>query len=119
MILPSLGFTNSAPEGSASNSACDVTLAGVLALAAGAAQQLPRYNGDPPVRAALSDFPGARFVGHYVKGDQARMIAEYVVVIPGTDGTYLMRISTDSPDVDAGAVMAAAKVFSQKTKITV
>ncbi|MGX9673699.1 LpqN/LpqT family lipoprotein [Mycobacterium sp. HM-7] len=91
----------------------------ILALASGAAQQLQRYNGDPPVRAALSDFPGARFVGHYVKNDQARMIAEYVVVIPGTDGTYLMRISTDSPDVDAGAVMAAAKVFSQKTKITV
>lgn len=91
----------------------------VLALAAGAAQQLPGYKGDPPVRAALSDFPGARFVGHYTRGDQPRMVAQYVVVIPGTDGTYLMRISTDSSDADAGAVLAAAKVFAQKTKITV
>ena len=91
----------------------------VLALAAGAAQQLPGYRGDPPVRAPLSDFPGARFVGHYTKGDQPRMIAQYVVVIPGADGTYLMRISTDSPEADTGAVLAAAKVFAQKTKITV
>ncbi len=91
----------------------------ILSLAAGAAQQLPGYKGDPPVRAALSDFPGARFVGHYTKGDQPRMVAQYVVVIPGSDGTYLMRIGTDSPDADGGAVLAAAKVFSQKTKITV
>lgn len=97
----------------------DVDPEKLLALAAGAAEQLPDYKGDPPVRAPLSGFPGARLAGTYTKDGAPRMVAQYVVVIPGADGTYLMRISADSPDADAGAVQAAAKVFSQKTTITV
>ena len=97
----------------------DVDTEKLLALAAGSAEQLPGYAGDPPVRAPLSGFPGARLAGTYTKDGAPRMVAQYVVVIPGTDGTYLMRISADSPDADAGAVRAAAKVFAQKTTITV
>jgi hypothetical protein len=96
----------------------DVDAAKLLDLAAGAAGQLSGYAGDPPVRAALSDFPGARFSGTYTKGGASRVVAQYVVVIPGTDGTYLMRISADGPAPDADAVVAAAKVFAQATKIT-
>jgi hypothetical protein len=97
----------------------DVDTEKLLALAAGSAETLPGYAGDPPVRAPLSGFPGARLAGTYTKDGAPRMVAQYVVVIPGADGTYLMRIRADGPDGDAGAVQAAAKVFSQKTTITV
>lgn len=91
----------------------------LLALAAGAAEELPGYAGDPPVRAPLSNFPGSRLAGTYTKAGAARMFAQYVVVIPGKDGTYLMRISVDSPDADSVAARAALKVFAQNTTITV
>jgi hypothetical protein len=91
----------------------------LLALAGGSAEQLPGYAGDPPVRAPLSGFPGARLAGTYTKDGAPRTVMQYVVVIPGADGTYLMRISADGPDADAGAVQAAAKVLAQKTTITV
>jgi len=97
----------------------DVDTEKLLALAAGGAEQLPGYAGDPPVRAPLSGFPGARLAGTYTKDGAPRTVMQYVVVIPGADGTYLMRISADGPDADAGAVQAAAKVFAQNTTITV
>jgi hypothetical protein len=97
----------------------DVDTEKLLALAGGAAQQLPGYAGEPPVRASLSGFPGARLAGTYVKDGAPRMVMQYVVAVPRADGVYLMRISADSLDADAGAVQAAAKVFSQKTTITV
>jgi molecular chaperone DnaK (HSP70) len=91
----------------------------LLAVAAGAAKQLPGYAGDPPVQASLSGFPGARLAGTYTEDGAPRMVMQYVVVIPGADATYLIRINADSPDADADAVRAAAKVFAQKTTITV
>ncbi|WP_246541125.1 LpqN/LpqT family lipoprotein [Mycobacterium spongiae] len=97
----------------------DVDTEKVLALAAGSAEELSGYAGDPPVQAELSGFPGARLAGTYMKKDVPRMVMRYVVVIPAANGTYLMRISVDSPEADTDAVQAAAKVFTQKTTITV
>jgi molecular chaperone DnaK (HSP70) len=96
----------------------DVDTEKLLDLAAGAAEQLPGYAGDPPVRAPLSGFPGARLAGTYTRDGAPRMVMQYVVVIPAVDGTYLMRISADGADADADAVRAAAKVLAQETAIT-
>lgn len=90
----------------------------LLAVAPGAAKNLPGYNSGDGKRSTLSGFPTSQLGGTYGKNGVARIVAQNTVVIQGKDGIYLLQLRADGPQADALAVKDATGLIVKKTAIT-
>lgn len=92
----------------------------VLEYAPGELQNLPGYKPiSQPARSSLSGFDAIQLGGLYTRGDGTeRVIAQKTVVIPSTDGMYVLQLNMDSPTSEAAVLQEATAVLDEQSKIT-
>jgi Probable lipoprotein LpqN len=97
----------------------NVDPAKILELAPGELNNLPQYEplGDNN-KSTLSGFDAVQLGGTYVKDGKKRIIAQKTVVIPGSDGLYVLKMNADALDGQEGPLMDATSVIDEKTTIT-
>jgi hypothetical protein len=97
----------------------NVDPATILELAPGELKNLPQYEplGDDN-KSTLSGFDAVQLGGMYVKDGKRRIIAQKTVVIPGSDGLYVLQMNADALDGQEGPLMDATSVIDDKTTIT-
>lgn len=97
----------------------NVDPAKILELAPNELKNLPQFEalGDGS-KTTLSGFDAFQFGGNYVKDGKKRIIAQKTVVIPGSDGLYVLQMNADALDGQEGALMDATSVIDDKTTIT-
>jgi len=97
----------------------NVDPAKILELAPGELKNLPQYEplGDDN-KSTLSGFDAVQLGGTYVKDGKKRIIAQKTVVIPGSDGLYVLQMNADALDGQEGPLMDATSVIDAKTTIT-
>ena len=97
----------------------NVDPAKILELAPGEPKNLPQFEamGDGS-KSTLSGFDAFQFGGNYVKDGKKRIIAQKTVVIPGSDGLYVLQMNADALDGQEGPLMDATSVIDEKTTIT-
>ncbi|TRW79460.1 hypothetical protein FK535_21960 [Mycolicibacterium sp. 018/SC-01/001] len=89
----------------------------IIALAPGELNNLPDYQpGNPGSESTLGDYPAYVLGGSYTRDGQTRVIAQKTVVIPASDGLYVLQLNVDGPQA-AGEVISAAtdKIDSDTT----
>ncbi len=97
----------------------NVDPAQILAFAPGELKNLPQYEpmGDAN-KSTLSGFDAVQLGGTYVKDGKKRVIAQKTVVIPGSDGLYVLQMNADALDGQETPLMDATGVIDDKTTIT-
>lgn len=97
----------------------NVDPAKILELAPNELKNLPQFEalGDGR-KTTLSGFDAFQFGGNYVKDGKKRIIAQKTVVIPGSDGLYVLQMNADALDGQEAALMDATSVIDDKTTIT-
>jgi len=95
----------------------DVDPQKIIDLAPGELKNLPDYApGNEGETSTLSDYPAYVLGGTYTRDGATRFIAQKTVVIPRSDGLYVLQLNVDGPE-EAGEVLAAAteKIDSDTT----
>ncbi|MCI4674731.1 LpqN/LpqT family lipoprotein [Candidatus Mycolicibacterium alkanivorans] len=97
----------------------NVDPAKILEFAPGELKNLPQYEplGDDN-KSTLSGFDAVQLGGTYVKDGKKRIIAQKTVVIPGSDGLYVLQMNADALDGQKNVLMDATNVIDEKTTIT-
>ena len=92
----------------------------ILDLAPGELKNLPGFTpkGDGDT-STLAGFPANESAGTWVQNGQTRAIAQKTVVIPASDGVYLLRLNIDSLEDQLDQVLPATVTIDDKTTITV
>jgi hypothetical protein len=89
----------------------------IIDLAPGELKNLPDYKaGSEGETSTLGDYPAYALSGTYTRDGTTRFIAQKTVVIPASDGLYVLQLNVDGPDA-AGEVLGAAtdKIDSDTT----
>ena len=91
----------------------------LLDLASGELKNLPGFKpmGDGST-ATLANFPASQLGGTWTQGGQTKAIAQKTVVIPGSDGVYLLRLSADCLDNQIDQALPATITIDEKATIT-
>ncbi|BBZ64953.1 hypothetical protein MINS_03820 [Mycolicibacterium insubricum] len=91
----------------------------LLALAPGELQNLEGYDGPSEgTRDTLGGYEAVQLGGHYnVKGKQG-MVAQKTVVIPGSDGVYILQLNAYSDESEADILTTATDLVDKETTIT-
>ena len=91
----------------------------LLDLAAGEVKNLPGFKamGDGST-ATLANFPASQLGGTWTQSGQTKAIAQKTVVIPGSDGVYLLRLSADCLDNQIDQALPATITIDEKATIT-
>jgi len=97
----------------------NVDPAKILEFASGEIRNLPGYDGAAEGSPSeLSGFDATQVGGTYTKDGAKRAIAQKTVVIPGTDGLYVLQLNADGLEDQLGALMDATAAIDEQTKIT-
>ncbi len=97
----------------------NVDPAKILEFASGEIRNLPGYDGAAEGSPSeLSGFDATQVGGTYTKNGAKRAIAQKTVVIPGTDGLYVLQLNADGLEDQLGALMDATAAIDEQTKIT-
>jgi hypothetical protein len=97
----------------------NVEPAKILENAAGEIKNLPGYVGSQQGSpSTLGGFDATQIGGTYTKDGAKRAIAQKTVVIPGTDGLYVMQLNADGTEDQIGPLMDATSVIDAQTTIT-
>lgn len=90
----------------------------IIDLAPGELQNLPAWN---PLNtgevSSLGDYPAYQLAGTWESDGQTKVVAQKTVVIPGTDGLYVLQLSAEGLEAQAGIVGAATDVIDAQTTI--
>jgi Probable lipoprotein LpqN len=97
----------------------DVDPAKVLALAPAGLKSIPGFQslGDAP-QDELGGFTAAQAGGSYTKDGNSRLVAQKTVVIPADGGVFVLQLTADGLESDAGPLMDATSAIDKETKIT-
>ncbi|MCV7258203.1 LpqN/LpqT family lipoprotein [Mycobacterium shimoidei] len=97
----------------------DVDQQKILDLAPGELKNLPQFApmGDGS-STTLSGFPGYQSGGTWVDNGLTKMIAQKTVVIPGSDGLYMLQLSADCLEDQLDVAAPATITIDDQTKIT-
>lgn len=91
----------------------------VLEYAPGELRNLPDYRPiSEPMASTLGGFEAVQLAGLYTKDGNERLIAQKTVVIPSTNGLFVLQMNADAPSVDAPVVQLATVVIDEQAKIT-
>jgi hypothetical protein len=91
----------------------------VLDLAPGELKNLPGFKpmGDGSAT-TLAGFPAYQLGGTWVLDGQTKAVAQKTVVIPGSDGLYVLRLNADCLDNQIDTAMPATIDIDEQAKIT-
>jgi hypothetical protein len=91
----------------------------ILDLAAGEEKNLPGFKpmGDGSA-ATLAGFPAYQLGGSWVDNGQTKAVAQKTVVIPASDGVYVLRLNADCLDNQIDQALPATIAIDEKAKIT-
>ncbi len=97
----------------------NVDPAKILEYAPGEIHNLPDYEGpDTGQPSSLSGFDAVQLGGFYTRDGASRMIAQKTVVIPATDGLYVLQLNADGQEAQSYQLMEATSVIDDQAKIT-
>ncbi|RDH76227.1 hypothetical protein DVS77_22525 [Mycolicibacterium moriokaense] len=97
----------------------NVDPAKILEFAPGEMKNLPGYEGDGTGSASqLGGFDAWQIGGTYMKGDVKHAVAQKTVVIPGSDGLFVLQLNADGTEDQMGVLMDATGVIDEQTTIT-
>lgn len=96
----------------------NVDPAKILEFAPGEMKNLPGYEGDGVGSAStLGGFDAWQVGGTYVKNGTKHAVAQKTVVIPGTDGLFVLQLNADGTEDQMGVLMDATSVIDEQTTI--
>ncbi len=97
----------------------NVDPAKILEFAPGEMKNLPGYEGDGQGSASkLGGFDAWQIGGMYEKNGVKHAVAQKTVVIPGSDGLFVLQLNADGTEDQMGALMDATSVIDEQTTIT-
>lgn len=91
----------------------------ILEYAPGQLNELPQFKPrEAPFRDKVGGYDAIDYVGTYVWEGQARAVGQQTIVIPGQDGLFVLQLNGEAPKGQEQAVIDAAKLIREQTKIT-
>ena len=66
----------------------------------------------------LGEYPAYQLGGTWTQDGQSKIVAQKTVVIPGTDGLYVLQLNADGLEDQSEIVGAATNAIDDQTKIT-
>ena len=91
----------------------------LLALAPGELQNLEGYDGPTEgSRDSLGGYDAVQLGGHYNVNGKQGMVAQKTVVIPGSDGVYILQLNAYSDESEADILTTATDLVDKETTIT-
>lgn len=98
----------------------DVDPAKILEYAPNEIKNLPGYDGEGSDGSAdsLSGFDAYQIGGVYTREGERRLIAQKTVVIPGSDGLYVLQLNADGTEDQIGPLLDATSAIDEKAVIT-
>jgi hypothetical protein len=97
----------------------NVDPAKILEFAPGEMRNLPGYEGDGVGSASkLGGFDAWQVGGTYVKNGAKHAVAQKTVVIPASDGLFVLQLNADGTEDQMGVLMDATNVIDEQTTIT-
>ncbi|MGV0816108.1 LpqN/LpqT family lipoprotein [Mycolicibacterium boenickei] len=90
----------------------------ILQYASGEMKNLPGYEGPVSSSATkLSGFDAQQIGGTYMKLGVKRVVAQKTVVIPASDGVFVLQVNADGTEPQMPVLKAATNLLDQGTKI--
>lgn len=90
----------------------------VLEYATGELRNLPDYRPvSEPAAGKLNGFDAVELGGLYTKDGEERLIAQKTVVIPSTNGLFVLQMNADAPKADAPALQLATVAIDEQATI--
>ncbi len=71
-----------------------------------------------PARNKFGGFDALSYAGTFMNDGQKRFVAQKTVVVPASDGLFVLQLNADSPEAEQNAVLDAIKVIDEQTTIT-
>jgi hypothetical protein len=91
----------------------------IIDLAPGELQNLPGFKASNEGEAStLGEYPAFQLGGTWTQDGQTKVVAQKTVVIPGSDGLYVLQLNADGLEDQGQIVGAATNVIDDQTKIT-
>jgi hypothetical protein len=91
----------------------------VIDLAPGELQNLPGWKASNEGEvSSLGEYPAFQLGGTWTQDGQTKIVAQKTVVIPGSDGLYVLQLNADGLEDQGDIVGAATTVIDDQTKIT-
>ncbi len=91
----------------------------IIDLAPGELNNLPGYQPmNEGATSTLGDFPAYQLGGTWVDNGQTKLIAQKTVVIPASDGLYVLQLNADGLQTQVDIVSAATDIIDSQTTIT-
>jgi hypothetical protein len=90
----------------------------IIDLAPGELNNLPDFKpGNAGEKSTLGDYPAYVLGGTYTRDGASRVIAQKTVVIPVTDGLYVLQLNVDGPQAAGDVLGAATETIDSDTTI--
>ena len=91
----------------------------IIALAPGELNNLPGWSAmNEGVVSTLGEYPAYQLGGTWTQDGQTKIVAQKTVVIPGSDGLYVLQLNADSLEDQKEIIGAATDVIDSQTTIT-
>ena len=91
----------------------------IIDLAPGELQNLPGWKAmNEGESSTLGEYPAYQLGGTWTQNGQTKIVAQKTVVIPGSDGLYVLQLNADGLEDQAEIVGSATNVIDEQTKIT-
>ncbi|MDT5298976.1 MAG: hypothetical protein QOG79_2218 [Mycobacterium sp.] len=97
----------------------DVDPQQIIDLAPGELNNLPGYKPlNEGATSTLGEYPAYQLGGTWESDGETKVVAQKTVVIPGTDGLYVLQLNADGLDSQKEVIGAATDVIDSDTTIT-
>jgi hypothetical protein len=91
----------------------------VIDLAPGELNNLPGWKPlNEGAESTLGEYPAYQLGGTWVQDGKTKVVAQKTVVIPGSDGLYVLQLNADGLEDQRDLIGAATDVIDSQTKIT-
>ncbi len=91
----------------------------IIELAPGELNNLPGWTAmNEGQVSTLGEFPAYQLGGTWTQDGQTKIVAQKTVVVPGSDGLYVLQLNVDGLEDQADIIGAATDVIDEQTKIT-
>jgi hypothetical protein len=91
----------------------------ILDLAPGELNNLPGWKAmNEGETSTLGEYPAYQLGGTWTQDGKTKIVAQKTVVIPGSDGLYVLQLNADGLENQGDIVGAATNVIDEQTKIT-
>jgi hypothetical protein len=91
----------------------------IIDLAPGELQNLPGWKASNEGEvSSLGEYPAFQLGGTWTQDGQTKIVAQKTVVVPGSDGLYVLQLNADGLEDQGDIVGAATTVIDDQTKIT-